>query len=188
MAKNEMIKLGGVLCIITVVVALMLSLVNIATADRIEELNIQAQDEARKSVLESAEKFEILKLDVSTYKVVSPVYEGLKDGEKVGYCIGVSPNGFGGPIELIVGIDTQGKITGINIVNHAETPGLGSKSTEPWFKEQYEGKSVDKDIEVIKNGTPTDSQIVAISGATITSTAVTTGVNEAIKVYNEQLK
>jgi electron transport complex protein RnfG len=187
-AKNEMAKLGFVLCIITLVVALMLSIVNIATADRIEQIKIQAQNEARKSVLPDADDFGPLKVDLSVYKIVSEVYAGTKDGEKVGYCIGVAPNGFGGPVELIVGIDTFGKITGVNIVNHAETPGLGSKATDPAFKDQYIGKSIDKDIEVIKNGTPSEAQIVAISGATITSDAVTTGVNEAIKVFNEQLK
>ena len=72
----------------------------------------------------------------------------------------------------MVGISKDGKITGVEIGNHSETPGLGSKATEPMFKNQY----VDK-----------DNEISAMSGATITSNGVTSGVNAAMKIYNEKL-
>lgn len=186
--ENEMLRLGGILCAITLCVALVLSIANLATADRIEQLKIQAQNEARKSVLRDASDFEQIKLDLSEYNIVSNVYKGLNNGSTVGYCVGVEPTGFGGTIEMIVGIDSNGNITGINLVSDQETPGLGSKAKEPEFKGQFEGKSSSKDIEVIKNGSPAENEVIAISGATITSKAVTKGVNAAVKIYNEQLK
>lgn len=188
MTKGEMLKLGIILSLITLGVALMLSLANLATADRIEQLKIQSANEARQSVLSEATSFEQTKLDVISYPQVVSVYGGYKDGSTVGYCVGVAPMGFGGAIEIIVGIDNNGNVTGINIVSDSETPGLGSKAKDELFKGQYNGKSTSAPLAVIKNGEPKDNEIVAISGATITSDAVTKGVNAAIEIYNEELK
>jgi electron transport complex protein RnfG len=188
--NNEIVRLGLILFSITFVVALVLALGNMATAGKIEALNQQLQDEARKSVLPSATEFEEVKVEglgEGDYKIVKNIYAGKSDGKVVGYTVGVAPNGFGGPIDMIVGIDSSKKITGINIVNFQETPGLGTKATEPKFKDQYNGKSVASPLAVIKNGTPKDNEIVAISGATITSNAVTQGVNTATKIVKEKL-
>ena len=67
---------------------------------------------------------------------------------------------------------------------YAETPGLGSKASEPNFKGQFSEKEA-KELSVVKGSATSDNQIAAISGATITSEAVTTGVNAAMKIYNE---
>jgi electron transport complex protein RnfG len=85
----------------------------------------------------------------------------------------------------MTGIDVEGKITGVRLGNHNETPGLGANATLPYFYEQYENKSIDKDIEVSKVEPTKDNQIQAISGATITSSAVTSGVNMAINTFKE---
>ena len=88
----------------------------------------------------------------------------------------------------MVGIDaTTNQVSGINVVSNSETPGLGAKATDPSFSDQYKGKPTEA-LSVIKNGTPGDTEIIAISGATITSSAVTDGVNAAIEVYNNSLK
>ena len=68
----------------------------------------------------------------------------------------------------------------------SETPGLGAKSKDKAFIGQYKDKDA-KELKVIKNGTPKDNEIVAIAGATITSDAVTRGVNQSIKLFDEQL-
>lgn len=187
----EILKLGAILCAITFTVALVLALGNLATADRIQALSEQAQNEARQLVLSSATTFEAVNVDGlgdGDYKIVTSVFEGKASDATVGYAIGVNPNGFGGAIDMIVGISSDGKVTGIHIINHAETPGLGSKALEPKFKDQYNGKSAAGPLTVIKNGTPKDNEIVAIAGATISSNAVTEGVNAAVKVYQEKLK
>lgn len=189
---KDMFKLGLNLLIISAVAALLLAFTNSVTADTIAKRNEQANAEARKLVLESAQDFEQVK-DVKTTNSkgveVSEIYEA-KDasGNTVGYTLKVLPSGYGGTIELMVGIDSaKGQVSGINIVSNSETAGLGAKSTEPEFSDQYKGKPLEE-LSVLKNGTPGDTEIKAISGATITSTAVTNGVDAAIEVYNSSLK
>lgn len=189
---KDMFKLGLNLLIISAVAALLLALTNSVTASTIAQRNEQANAEARKLVLESAQDFEQVKdvkTDNSKGVEVSEIYEA-KDasGKTVGYTLKVLPSGYGGTIELMVGIDSaKGQVSGINVVSNSETAGLGAKSTDPEFSDQYKGKPLEE-LSVLKNGTPGDTEIKAISGATITSTAVTNGVDAAIEVYNNSLK
>ena len=176
---KDMFKLGLNLLIISAVAALLLALTNSVTSSTIAQRNEQANAEARKLVLESAQDFEQVKdvkTDNSKGVEVSEIYEA-KDasGNTVGYT-------------LMVGIDSaKGQVSGINVVSNSETAGLGAKSTDPEFSDQYKGKPLEE-LSVLKNGTPGDTEIKAISGATITSTAVTNGVDAAIEVYNNSLK
>lgn len=189
---KDMFKLGLNLLIISAVAALLLALTNSVTASTIAQRNEQANAEARKLVLESAQDFEEVKdakTDNSKGIKVSEIYEA-KDasGNTVGYTLKVLPSGYGGTIELMVGIDSaKGQVSGINVVSNSETAGLGAKATNPEFSDQYKGKPLEE-LSVLKNGTPGDTEIKAISGATITSTAVTNGVDAAIEVYNNSLK
>ena len=189
---KDMFKLGLNLLIISAVAALLLALTNSVTASTIAQRNEQANAEARKLVLESAQDFEEVKdvkTDNSKGVEVSEIYEA-KDasGNTVGYTLKVLPSGYGGTIELMVGIDSaKGQVSGINVVSNSETAGLGAKATNPEFSDQYKGKPLEE-LSVLKNGTPGDTEIKAISGATITSTAVTNGVDAAIEVYNNSLK
>ena len=189
---KDMFKLGLNLLIISAIAALLLAFTNNVTADTIAKRNEQANAEARKLVLESAQDFEEVKdvkTDNSKGVEVSEIYEA-KDasGNTVGYTLKVLPSGYGGTIELMVGIDSvKGQVSGINVVSNSETAGLGAKATNPEFSDQYKGKPLEE-LSVLKNGTPGDTEIKAISGATITSTAVTNGVDAAIEVYNNSLK
>ena len=189
---KDMFKLGLNLLIISAIAALLLAFTNNVTADTIAKRNEQANAEARKLVLESAQDFEEVKdakTDNSKGVKVSEIYEA-KDasGHTVGYTLKVLPSGYGGTIELMVGIDSaNGQVSGINVVSNSETAGLGAKATDPEFSDQYKGKPLEE-LSVLKNGTPGDTEIKAISGATITSTAVTNGVDAAIEVYNNSLK
>ena len=186
---KDMFKLGLNLLIISAIAALLLAFTNNVTADTIAKRNEQANAEARKLVLESAQDFEDAKTDNSKGVKVSEIYEA-KDasGNTVGYTLKVLPSGYGGTIELMVGIDSaNGQVSGINIVSNSETAGLGAKATDPEFSDQYKGKPLEE-LSVLKNGTPGDTEIKAISGSTITSTAVTNGVDAAIEVYNNSLK
>lgn len=108
------------------------------------------------------------------------------DGNIEGYVIAAtSPSGYGGNVQIAVGIK-DGKITGFDVVDQSETAGLGSKCTEPSFKEQFTGKPALM-LEYTKSGAAADNQIDAISGATITTNAVTEAVNAAIVFYQEAL-
>lgn len=182
---KDILKLGATLFAICAVAALVLGVTNNITAPVIEKRNIQASNEARKNVLPEA--YEFKELDGMNSNIVLEVYEGIKDGQVIGYTIKTSSKGYGGAIELMVGISKDSKITGVEIGNHSETPGLGSKATEPMFKNQYVDKDVLNSLLVVKGSTNNDNEISAISGATITSNGVTNGVNAAMKIYNEKL-
>ncbi len=101
------------------------------------------------------------------------------DGEAVtSYVVGVAPVGYGGPIEMLVALDTEMKITGVKIITFSETPGLGANAKKAEWIGQFAGKT--GKLTVTKGKTPGDSEIDAITSATITSDAVTKGVNTAI--------
>jgi len=188
--NNEIVSYSLRLFIITFSVALILAVGNHITADRIEQLTIQLQNDARKSVLPEAADFDEVPLEGlgrGEYKLVNSVYEGKNEGATVGYCVNVVPKGFGGAIDIMVGVDIKGKITGIKIISSSETAGLGSKAERPEFLQQYIGKSTANTLKVIKNATPKDDEIEAISGATVTSNAVTDGVNAAAQLVNEKI-
>ena len=88
----------------------------------------------------------------------------------------LSPNGFGGGIDMMTGVDNDGNVTGIAVISHAETSGLGSKATDPEWQAQFAGKNGSVTVE--KDG----GEIVAITGSTITSRAICDGVNTAFTV------
>ena len=186
---NSMVRLGGTLLAISAIAALALGATNQVTAPVIEQRNIQANNELRKAVLPEAKEFKEMKED--TYKglgddLIAEVYEGLDGSEVVGYTLKAKPSGYGGEIEVMVGISSEGQVTGVDIGNMSETAGLGAKAKDDAFKGQYKGKTAEP-LEVATGSTTADNQILAISGATITSTAVTTGVNAAIDVFNSAL-
>ena len=93
-----------------------------------------------------------------------------------------SAKGYGGDIDLMVGIDTSGKVTGVSILSISETAGLGMNAKNESFINQYMGKS--GTIGVSKNGA-SDTEIQALTGATITSKAVTSAVNTALSLYSQ---
>ncbi|MFH1387641.1 MAG: FMN-binding protein [bacterium] len=98
--------------------------------------------------------------------------EVLPPGTK-GRVIQVAPKGYAGPVEILVGIGKNGKVSGLKILSQKETPGLGSNAAKPEFLKQFIGKSLKDKIEAKQD-------IEAITGATITSRAVCRGVKEAL--------
>ena len=97
----------------------------------------------------------------------------------------VSTKGYGGAVIIAVGIDTTGTVTGVTVVEHSETPGLGANAANPSFTDQFVGQN--SELTVVK-GEGGAGSISAISGATITSTSVTASVNAALEYYNTYLK
>lgn len=185
---NNIIKLGLNLFAICAVAALLLGATNSITSPVINQRNIKADNQSRQMVLPDAQEFS--EVDSSNYEnidgMVSEVYEGKNESDIVGYTVKVLPKGYGGEIELIVGISSDGNITGINIGNMSETPGLGAKAKESDFQGQFTGKPA-SDLTLVKGSVSSDDEVSAISGATITSTAVTDGVNVAIELFNNSL-
>lgn len=182
---RDYIRLTGVLVAVCVIAALLLGATNAFTVDKIAAQVAKANDEARKLVLPAAQEFVKLEYTNAQYDTIMEVYEAKADGNTVGYAIKVAPKGYAGPVEIIVGIDNNGTVQGIKVGNNSETPGLGKNAETPKFQQQFAQKTWDKEVQVIKNGTPKDNEIVAISGSTITSKAVTLGVNQALAVAKE---
>lgn len=180
MQKNENpIVLSLVLLTISVVVALLLAFTNSITKDKIAANKIKEQNVAKQEVLADATQFIETEFADET-GLVKAVYQG-KDssGKIVGWCVSVAPSGYGGELDLMVGIFPDGTISGMKVVSHSETAGLGAKASEPTFSSQFAGMPADGSLTVIKSGTPKENEIMAISGATITSRAVKDGVNAA---------
>ncbi|HHY77765.1 MAG TPA: RnfABCDGE type electron transport complex subunit G [Clostridiales bacterium] len=189
---RDYVRLTGILLAVCVVAAAVLGVTNYITADKIAEQAALANDQARRSVLSQAQEFTLLDgqevselLSKAEYDSIREVYVAKADGDIIGYAIKTSPKGYGGEIEVMVGIDTEGTVTGIKVGNNSETPGLGQNATKPEFQAQFTGKNWNEGVTVIKSGTPKDNEIVAIAGATITSNAVTNGVNQALNLAKE---
>lgn len=189
--KNEFVQLGGILCAITLVVALALGAVNAVTAGPIAEQNAQKIKDSLENVMPGAESEQIdvpegTTVTTETKNAISvtilSAYKMTKDGADAGYCVEVGPTGFGGAVDTMVGIDSDGKVTGISVISaSSETPGLGARSTEPEFQAQFAGQ-VGTEVAVAKDG----GSIDALTGATITSRAVSEGVVAAAQFAAEQ--
>lgn len=109
------------------------------------------------------------------------------NGKEIGYVITVaSHEGYGGDIEISVGILNDGTVKGIEMLSIGETAGLGMKAKEPEFKNQFQDKQVDVFF-YTKSGEEGEDKIDALSGATITTNAVTNGVNSALVYFREVL-
>lgn len=185
---NETVKNALILFTITLVASVLLALASQVTAEPIKVQKAKQTATANAAVLPDTEFEELADLDLSSYEKITAVYAAKKGNEVVGYTFKLITNeGYSAGLELIVGLSTEGAITGIDIIKHSETPGLGAKADEDPFKGQFTGKPL-SELTVVKGAAASDTEISAISGATITSRAVTNAVNEAVACYNELLK
>ena len=173
--KKEIIKLAGILCAITLVAALLLACVNKITFRKIQESELKAAEEARGMLISGAEFKDVKDND--------KVKMAFIDGKFAGYCVNVSVKGFGGNIEMMVGIGADDNVTGIEILSHGETAGLGAKADSDEFKNQFPGKY--PELDVVKIPTENPEEIQAITGATVTSKAVAEGIKKAYEITQE---
>ena len=164
----------AVLVIICVVMSCLLALTNNATAPIIEEAERKAKEEARLEVLPGADSFEQLNVD-GLPDAVTEVY---KAANGAGYTFSLKAQGYGGKgtLNLTVGIDMDGKITGTKVLSHSETVGLGSKITNDEFKNQFPGKDASY-VSDIKN-------IDTISGATRSSNFYRLALTYAFEAFD----
>ena len=165
------LRLAGTLLLITSVVAALLAGVNSITKPKIDELTAQKTQNAIEAVLPGGGE-SVDFTDASG--IVSTVYQG-----ENGYAVEVAPVGFDSAITMMVGIDTEGKVLGISVVDQSETAGLGAvcaatTSAGEAFRGQFVGMS--GEVTVTKDG----GEVDAITGATITSRAVCKGVSAAL--------
>jgi electron transport complex protein RnfG len=118
---------------------------------------------------------------------INEVVEAKANGETIGYVVTTTTSeGYGGEIQISVGILKDGTVNGVAILTIGETAGLGMKATDEAFYGQYAGKNVEF-FSVTKAGASADNEIDALSGATITSNAMTKAVNSAVVYYKHAL-
>ncbi len=176
---KDIAKPAAILLLITAVMAALLGVVESVTAEPIRVSRENVQNEAMRASLPQADTFEEVTKDVEGTTISSVSIGKDASGNEVGYVIIANPSGFGGGVPTTVGIDADGVITGISVTTPGETPGLGALASQPSFTEQFKGKS--GKLAVTKDG----GEIQSITSSTITSRAVTSGVNEALAWFEE---
>lgn len=169
-----------VLLIICIVSALLLAITNSVTVDKIAEVNAANEAKSRQEVFADAASFG--KETVINDKTISEneikLVEAFdKDNNVIGHVVVTVEKGYGGAVSVMTGVDLEGKVTGVNILSMSETPGLGANATKKTFLQQFVGKIAG--MTVTKNA-PAENEIKALTGATITTKAVTAAVEAAL--------
>ncbi|RKI90692.1 RnfABCDGE type electron transport complex subunit G [Parablautia intestinalis] len=198
---KNMIKDAAILLVITLFSGLILGLVYGITKEPIALAEERAAKEAYAEVFPSAGEFqeqEVTSMEEESWKTewAEAGFEGVdiekslaaldESGNVLGYVLTVtSHEGYGGDITFTMGISLDGTLNGISILSISETAGLGMKA-EDVLKPQFAGKNV-PGFTYTKTGAVSESQIDAISGATITTNAVTTAVNGGLYYFQSQL-
>ena len=196
--KNKIIKDALALTLITLVAGVALGGVYEITKDPIARQEAQAKAEAYEQVFTDAAAFEAVEMDDTLTKTIRDQLdqEGYKaqsieevmraedqSGETLGYAFAVvTSEGYGGDIQFSMGVQNDGTLNGISILSIGETAGLGMNADTPAFKDQFVGKQVEK-LQYTKNGATQDDEINAISGATVTTNAMTNGVNAGLCAF-----
>lgn len=195
---KNILKNTLILTAITLVAGILLGLVYEITKEPIALAKEAAKKEAYQQVMADADAFDSLELVEKAIKevedtvessgcIINEVVEAKENGETVGYVVTTTTSeGYGGEIQISVGILKDGTVNGVAILSIGETAGLGMKATEEEFYGQYAGKNVEF-FTVTKTGASSDEEIDALSGATITSNAMTKAVNSAVVYYKHAL-
>nr|WP_308628161.1 RnfABCDGE type electron transport complex subunit G [uncultured Eisenbergiella sp.] len=197
---KSMLKDAGILFLITLISGLLLGLVYQVTKEPIAIQEEKARMAARKEVFQDADHFEdgegfteeaarevldgggFTQADINEYAAALD-----KDGKVLGYVITVTTHeGYGGDIKFTIGVREDGTLNGMSILSISETPGLGMKAEEV-LKPQFEGKKAESYV-YTKDGASAENQIDAITSATITTNAVTNGVNAGLYYFQTELK
>jgi electron transport complex protein RnfG len=185
---KDIARLVLVLTLIAAGAGLILSLVEAVTREPIAEQRRQQTLKALKAVLppiDNAPDTDTVSLTVGKDRkgrdVARTFYRGRKEGELAGVAFKVvAPEGYSGNIEIMVGVGAEGTVSGIEILSHAETPGLGDKIAQPGFKDQFKGQSLESaDWRVKKDGGDFDQ----ITGATISPRAVVGAVRAGLEFF-----
>ena len=194
MQSREIISVAFRLFIITAVTTLCLALVNSMTAGVIKANAEKAQLEAQKEVLPAALEFK--KTEASEKNIpegtkngvrIESLNVGIANGNGVGYIATMISNaGYGGDIKVMVGIDSDGSVTKVKILQSSETAGLGQNASKPEFINQFNGKSGGLSVVKNKAADGENGEIAAISGATVTSRAVKSCVNAALELVGSK--
>ncbi|MCI6429449.1 MAG: FMN-binding protein [Oliverpabstia sp.] len=196
--SNKIIKDAMALTLITLVAGAALGAVHGITKEPIARQEALTKAEAYKEVFEEANDYSTVEmtdelagqlrdsLDSEGYQAqsIDEIVEAVDgSGASLGYIITViSSEGYGGDIKFTMGVQSDGTMNGISILSISETAGLGMRANTDEFKSQFVGKNTDK-LVYTKNGASADNEIDALSGATVTTNAMTNGVNAGLCAF-----
>ena len=195
---KKIMKNTGIMVAITLIAGLLLGIVYQVTKEPIAVQEAKAKQEACQEVFADASSFdavEVAAVEESAWSSAGYGQETIDEvmmakdsaGETLGYVVTVTTKeGYGGDIRFTLGVRMDGTVNGISILSISETAGLGMRAEEV-LKPQFADKNVEK-FEYTKSGATSESQVDAISGATITTNAVTNGVNAGLYYFQTQLK
>lgn len=176
--REDIIKPVGVLLAICIIIPLALSVTNKVTAKKISELEAANSKKNMQSLID-ADNFEECENGEITY------YAAINGGKTAAYIFTESSKGYGGDVSVMTAIKPDGTVAGVAILDvSGETPGLGQNAAKESFFSQY--IELKKGVSVLKNGAKTENnEVDAVTGATITSTAVTRAVNKALDDFEK---
>ncbi len=191
---KNLLKDAGILLLITLLAGLLLGFVYELTKEPIRQQKEKRIQEACLTVFQAADSFRVIdyeqklqtKEELAQSQVkIGTLYEALSDkGEVLGYVAeAISTKGYGGNIVLYMGVRLDGTLNAISLLEIKETPGLGMQA-EKVLVPQFQNKNV-KQFSYTKEGSRGDSEIDAISGATVTTKAITNAVNGGLKVVQD---
>ncbi len=185
-AKNkEIIIPTFVMVCICIVVTLALSLTNSLTKEKIVEIEAKTQNDSMKEVL-TADSYDKLSVTYENEKI--EYYEAKKDGKTEGYIFVIAEKGYGGDVKVMCAVNTDNTVKSVKVLDAtSETPGLGQNTANESFYSQYGG--LKKGISVLKSGGSKDANTInAVTGATISSKAVTSAVNKSLDYCGAVIK
>jgi electron transport complex protein RnfG len=171
---RDFTRMISVLFVVCGLAAASLAVVNAVTEEPIASYEMRQRDAALREVFADADEFRNCEPD--------RVWEALRSGQKTGYVFQTRVQGYSGPITLMFGTDFSGVVTGLRILSHTETPGLGAKITTAQFRDQFRNRRPEQLI--LKKDDPARGQIDAITGATISSRAVTKAMRSTLESFN----
>lgn len=176
--RDDIIKPVGVLLAICIIIPLALSVTNKVTAKKIAELENENSKKNMQSLV-SADDFEKCSDGGIEY------YTAIKGGDTAAYIFTESAKGYGGDVSVMTAVKPDGTVAGVAILDvSGETPGLGQNAAKESFYSQYAG--LKKGVSLLKNGAKAENnEVDAVTGATITSTAVTRAVNAALDDFEK---
>ena len=205
---GDMIKNALILFVITLIAGVLLGLVYQITKQPIADQNARKVEEANKAVFATASSFgQDNIVDAAAAQAVSATSADLAgvtidsvieaydaSGNVIGYIVQITSKGYNDEIKFSMGITADGVLNGISLISISETPGLGMNAEKVLVPQYTVDGGLDATVtyKVVKDGTgktsATDTSIEAISGATITSKAVTNGVDAGLLYYTNVLK
>jgi electron transport complex protein RnfG len=174
---------------------LLLAIAQAAWGPRIEQNRVDKLNRLMSDLLGDAESFEpVAELDIDSGKgqtqETTLYIASAGGGGTVGYCFIASGSGFADKIELVVAVDAAfGKIAGFNVLFSNETPGFGDQIKLPYYRDQFVNAPA-TELHLVKSGNPEDidANIVAISGATVSSDAVVSTFNNTLGQVKQQME